>query len=352
MIETPSAYYGNSIREYIIAGSVAVATMIALLIVKKLFRRRVRKLAEATSNRFDDLLLHLVGRTKFVAIFAVGVDVGTRNLTLPLGAHALLRSLVVILLLLQLGIWASSAITFSLDDYRRRKAEEDDQSSLGAAGLLAAVAKILCWSVALLLVLDNVGVNITALVAGLGIGGIAIALAVQSTLKDLFASVSIMLDKPFEVGDSITVGKDGGKVEYIGIKTSRVRAPSGEELVFSNSDLLNSRIRNFRRLRDRRATLTIGTRYDTPLDKTATIPELLESIISDQEHTRFDRAFFTEIGASGLVFEAVYYMTETDYRLFLRTQQAINLEILRRFDEQGIQLAYPTQTVRVEKPAA
>jgi len=352
MLELSTTYQGNTLREYAIAGAIAFAVTAVIAVMKRLFRRRLRKVVKETETRLDDLLLHLIGKTKLFAMVAVGVFVGARSLRMTPGLYALLHGLIVIFVLVQIGIWANAAIGFSLEHYRRRKTEEEDLSSIGAAGLLAAVAKIICWSVVLLLVLDNLGVNITALVAGLGIGGIAIALAVQNTLKDLFASVSIMLDKPFEVGDLIRVGPDEGTVEYIGIKTSRVRAPSGEELVFSNSDLLNSRIRNFKRLKDRRAVLTIGTRYDTPPDKSGEIPDMLKSIIEDQDHTRFERAFFTQIGQSALMFEAIYYMTDDDYLVFLGTQQAINIEILRRFEQEGISLAYPTQTVHVEQAAA
>lgn len=333
-------YYGNSVRAYAVAVAIAIGVTLGLDIFKRVIARRVRKLAKFTTTRIDDLLLHVIAKTRFLTMIAIGIYAGSVSLTLTPIVDHLVGAAIIIIVLLQIGTWASSAITFSLKDYRKRKTEEGDPSSLGAAGLLAAVAKLVAWSVVLLLVLDNLGVDITALVAGLGISGIALALAVQGTLKDLFASVSIMLDKPFEVGDSIKVGAtDSGTVEYIGIKTTRVRAPSGEELVFSNADLLNSRIRNFKRLKDRRAVITISTSAKTPVDKVEQIPTILQQIIESQEHARFHRSSFTEIGKSALVFEAVYFMTDNDYSLFLTTQQTINVEILRRFSEQGIDLA-------------
>jgi small-conductance mechanosensitive channel len=202
--------------------------------------------------------------------------------------------------------------------------------------------------VALLLALDNIpGIEVDALIASLGIGGIAVALAAQNILGDLFASLSIVLDQPFVIGDSITVGEYVGTVEHIGLKSTRVRSLTGEQLIFSNSDLLNSRIRNYGRMEERRVSFTLGVTCQTPYEKLVEIPGMIQEIIAAQPQTRFGRAHFKAYGDFSLNFEIVYCMLTSDYDVFMDIQQGINLEILRRFAEEGIELAYPTQTVFV-----
>jgi small-conductance mechanosensitive channel len=200
----------------------------------------------------------------------------------------------------------------------------------------------------LLAALDNLGVDITALVAGLGVGGIAVGLALQDVLKDTFAALSIILDKPFELGDFVVVDDLAGNVEHIGIKTTRVRSLSGEQLVFGNGDLLSSRIRNFKRLVERRGLFTFGVLYSTPADTLERIPEMVREIVDGLETTRFDRAHFKAFGDSSMDFEVVYYVLDAEYLTFMDLQQAINLALVRRFADEGIEFAYPTRTLFLE----
>ena len=217
---------------------------------------------------------------------------------------------------------------------------------------LSFIARLVLWATILLLILDNLGVDITALVAGLGIGGVAIALAVQNILGDLFASLSIVLDKPFVLGDFVIVGDLMGSVENIGIKTTRVRSLSGEQLVFSNNDLLTSRIRNFGRMQERRVVFKLGVTYQTPAEKLEGIPGIIREAIEARDKTRFDRSHFASYGDFSLDFETVYYVLSADYNLYMDIQQAINLAIFRRFADEGIEFAYPTQTLFLEKEQA
>jgi small-conductance mechanosensitive channel len=214
--------------------------------------------------------------------------------------------------------------------------------TMNALGFLGRLA---LWSLVVLLILDNLGVDITALVAGLGIGGIAIGLAVQNILGDLFASLSIVLDKPFVLGDFIIVDDLMGSVESIGIKTTRVRSISGEQLVFSNSDLLDSRIRNYGRLYKRRVVFTLGVTYGTAKDKLEKIPGIVREAIKAQEKAKFDRSHFASYGDFSLNFETVYFVMDSDYNLYMDIQQAINLEVYQRFADEGIEFAFPTQTL-------
>jgi small-conductance mechanosensitive channel len=208
--------------------------------------------------------------------------------------------------------------------------------------------RVVIWSLVLLAALDNLGVDITALVAGLGVGGIAVGLALQDVLKDTFAALSIILDKPFELGDFVVVDDLAGNVEHIGIKTTRVRSLSGEQLVFGNGDLLSSRIRNFKRLVERRGLFTFGVLYSTPADTLERIPEMVREIVDGLETTRFDRAHFKAFGDSSMDFEVVYYVLDAEYLTFMDLQQAINLALVRRFADEGIEFAYPTRTLFLE----
>jgi len=183
--------------------------------------------------------------------------------------------------------------------------------------------------------------------ASLGIGGIAVALAMQNILGDLFASLSIAIDKPFVIGDFIVLGEEMGTVEQVGLKTTRIRSLGGEQIILSNNDLLQSRIRNYKRLQERRAVFAIGVTYDTPADKLERIPELIRQAIEAQADARFDRAHFKSFGASSLDFEAVFYVLKPDYNVFMNVQQAINLQLVRSFAGQGIEFAFPTQTLHL-----
>jgi small-conductance mechanosensitive channel len=234
-----------------------------------------------------------------------------------------------------------------VDRYHQRKVVEDP-SEVTTLSLLKFFGRIIIWSLVVLLILDNVGVNITTLIAGLGVGGIAVALALQTVLGDLFASLSIVLDKPFEVGDFLIVEDLLGTVEYVGLKTTRLRSLSGEQLVFSNSDLLSSRIRNYGRMYQRRVVFNLGVTYQTPRDKLIKIPEIVRAAIEQQSKTRFDRSHFKEYGDFALVFESVYFVQGPDYNEYMDIQQAVNLQVHEQFEKQGIEFAYPTQTLFVQ----
>jgi small-conductance mechanosensitive channel len=201
----------------------------------------------------------------------------------------------------------------------------------------------------LVFLLDNLGFEISAVIAGLGIGGIAIALAAQAILGDLFSYFVIFFDRPFEIGDFIVIGDKKGNVEYIGIKTTRLRSLSGEQLVFSNTDLTNSRIQNFRRMERRRVVFKLGVVYETPGNQLAEIPVIVKEIIDEQPDVTFDRGHFASYGDFSLNFEFVYYVMSSDYNKYMDTQQAINLKIYQEFEKRGIVFAYPTQTLYLNK---
>jgi len=337
-------FFGNSVKTWGSALGVTILTVIVLRIIRGVFAAKISKLAQKTVTSLDDLVVDVLRRTKFFFALVVSLYAGSSILTLPSAVVEIAEIIVVLSLLLQVGFWGNAIISFWLNRVVQSKMEQDAAAAttLTALGFLG---RLILWSVVLLMALDNVGVNITGLATTIGIGGIAIALAVQNILGDLFASLTIVLDKPFVIGDFIIVDQYLGTVERIGIKTTRIRSLSGEQLIFSNNDLLKSRIRNYKRMFERRVVLEVGITYQTPLEKVKLASRIIRDSIEAQEKARFDRAHFKAFGDSALNYEAVFYVKSPDYNAYMDTQEAINLEIMRRFREEGIEFAFPTRTL-------
>ncbi|WP_455222762.1 mechanosensitive ion channel family protein [Kaarinaea lacus] len=338
----------NSLQSWLIAFSISVIVFLVAGIIRYLSGRQLAHLAKHNGVMIWPVLLAAVRKTRWLFLFLVALFIGSSVIELPGRSREIFTTIVVIALILQAGLWGSAALHVLLEKYREQQLAIDPARAT-TLNLMTFVGKIVLWSIVLLLVLDNLGVNITALVAGFGIGGIAVALAVQTILGDLFASLSIVLDKPFVVGDFLILGDLLGSVEYVGLKTTRLRSLSGEQLVFSNSDLLNSRIRNFGRMYERRVSFDIGVTYQTPRDKIILIPKIIREAVEEQPKTRFDRSHFKQYGDFALLFESVYYVLGPDYNEYMDIQQAINLQIHERFEQEGIDFAYPTQTIFVQQ---
>ena len=340
-------WLGNPARSWLVALGVTIVVAAAVQVVVKVVLARVQRLASRTDMPYDDALVGALRRTRWFFVLAVAVRLGSRSLSVPELADAWLDRIAIFAILLQLGLWASSWVEQVLDTWRRQRYAEDPEA-LSSYNLFRYAALVVVWGAVVLLFFDNIGVDVTAIVAGLGVGGIAIALAVQSILGDLFASLSIVLDKPFLVGDFLIVDDKMGTVESIGLKTTRLRSLSGEQLIFANSDLLKARIRNYGRMEERRAVFGFGVVYGTDPAKLRAIPGIVRDAVEGQENTRFDRSHFKGFGDSSLDFETVYYMTVPDYNAFMDVQQAINLTLFERFAEEGIEFAFPTRTVYAE----
>lgn len=345
-------YLDNSLQHWLIAAVVATVTWLALLTLRRAGTAAIDKFARKTPLLWRDLVTALIPRTHTLFLLVSAFFAASVPLDLSPQTNALLRGAFVIAALVQLGLWANCAIGFFVQSLREKKAAADPAgvTTVSALGLFGRIA---VWLLVFLLILSNTGVEIAPLLAGMGIGGIAIALAVQTVLKDLLASLSIVLDKPFVIGDFLIIGDLMGVVENIGLKTTRVRSLSGEQLVFSNNDLLESRIRNFGRMKERRAIFTIGVTYQTPREKLARIPGMLQKAVESQPLTRFDRSHFKDYGSFSLNFETVFYMNVPDMKAYLDTQQAVNLHLHEQFEREGIEFAYPTQTLFLasSKPA-
>lgn len=338
-------YWNNSLQQWLIALGIAVAAFAVLKIAQRVLVRRLRSLSKRTSTDIDDMLVDMLRGTKRIVLLVAAVGIGAQYLVLSAGVARVLGQITFIAVLLQVAVWGNHLVQYLIGRAMRRRAEEGDSSgSLAALGFLS---RIVLWTLVVLIALQNMGIDVTALVAGLGIGGIAIALAAQNILGDLFASLSIIVDRPFVVGDTINVDTFTGTVEHVGLKTTRVRSVSGEQLVFSNTDLLQSRIRNFKRMEERRVLFLLGVEYGTSADALRRIPNLVRGVIESVEGVRFDRAHFKEFGASSLNFEVVYFITSPDYATYMDLNQTVNFGIHEVFTREGIAFAFPTQTLHL-----
>jgi small-conductance mechanosensitive channel len=343
-----TTYLGNPVLDWLIAAAMAAVVFIALAIAKRLAIGQLARVAEKTDTELDDVAVTLLRATHPIFLLLLSLYAGSLILALPEKAALLINQITVIALLIQVAIWGNYLITFLIAKTMKKRGEKDT-ASIATVTLIGFIVRAGMWSIIVLMALDNLGFNITALIAGLGIGGVAVALAAQNVLSDLFASVSIVLDKPFVIGDFIIVGELMGTVEHIGIKTTLLRSLSGEQLVFANADLLQSRIRNYKRMFERRVVFNFGVIYQTPYEKLAAIPQMVREVIEPQARTRFDRAHFYQYGDSSLNFEVVYYVKSPDYNVYMDIHQAVHLAIYRKFGTEGIEFAYPTRTLYLQK---
>jgi small-conductance mechanosensitive channel len=337
--------YGNSVRAWLVATLALVVALALLVFARRLITRRVAAPVRRTKTQFDDLALDVAKRTRIYFLFAIALVIAVRFVELPTRIGTLLDRLVGLVVLLQAARWATGVIGFYVARHIEKRRGTSDAANLWAARMLGLAASVAVWAIMLVAVLDNLGFDVTTLVTGLGIGGIAIALAVQNVLGDVFAAMSIVLDKPFVVGDFIVVDSFSGTVEQIGLKTTRLRSLSGEQIIVANSELLKGRIRNYKRLYERRNVILTDVALGTPTDVVRQIPGMLRAIVEAQQPVRFDRSHFAAYTESGLRFETVYFVLDPDYNTHMDIQQAIYLAILERLRSDGIELALPTRVI-------
>ncbi|MFC1632249.1 mechanosensitive ion channel family protein [Candidatus Omnitrophota bacterium] len=317
----------------------------------KIFRtvalKRLRKWAEQTASTLDDLIVNLIREIVIPLAYFGAFYLAANTLTL----HVLLSKIINVAGMALLTVFTARLLIiltgygFKVYLAKREKDESLDRSLQGILNVVRAVI----WGLAIVFFLDNIGFKISTVIAGLGIGGIAVALAGQAILKDLFSYFSIIFDRPFAIGDFIIINDYLGVVEHIGIKTTRIRSLGGEQLVFSNTDLTDSRVRNYKRMERRRVLFKLGVTYQTTMAQVKAIPKIIETVIKDVPDTIFDRAHFSSYGDFSLIFEIVYYVLGPDYNKYMDIQQEINFAIKAEFEKGGIDFAYPTQTLHVDK---
>lgn len=337
----------NDLRSLGIACVVGLISFLCLRTGLAWLGRRLQDLHEGQAGGWKGIVGNALIATHALPLIGVSLYLVSINLVVSSKMEALLVHILIVAVVLQLGLWGNRAIWQWMEQRSTQMASHGDTASLSSLNVFKVMAQIVLWVTIILLLLDNLGFNVGALVTSLGIGGVAVALAIQNILGDLFASLSIALDKPFVVGDAIQVGDDSGTVKRIGLKTTRVQSVSGEELIFSNSDLLRSRVRNFGRMAQRRIAFTVGVTYDVTQSQIESINGIIRESIQAQAKTKFDRVHFKQFSASSLDFEAVYHMLDQDYLCYMDAQQAINVAILARFNAEGINFAYPSQTLYV-----
>ena len=338
----------SGLESVAMAMSTLVLSFFFFLLAKRIFVSRFEIFAKKTVTFYDDLFLELISRISRFFLFVLALFLVSFYLKLPLLTKTVITKVFIFSLLLQAGFLLNHAVKYLFQQYKTKKMETSPET-VTTLSALSLISRLALWVVILLVALDNLGIDVTTLIAGLGISGIAVALAVQNILGDLLASLSIVLDKPFVIGDFIVVGDDKGTIEHIGMKTTRIRSLTGEQLILSNADLLKSRIRNYKRMEKRRAGFSLGVAYQTPIDKLQIIPKMIQTIIEAQKQTVFERAHFKEHGPYSLNFEIVYWMGIPDYTIFMDTQQTINLAIHQKFQDEGIEFAFPTQFLYVEQ---
>jgi small-conductance mechanosensitive channel len=332
-------------RDLLLALAAAGLSYVLLRGVVGFAAGRLRALSRRTANRADDVLVEVLAGTSRWLLGLTAMLIGLGMLDLGARWSERVGYLWFVALALQLGLWFTRGVGVAVQRYEARRHPEGNGRLSASAGLLSWFLRTMGWAVILLAVLSNLGVDITAFVASLGVGGIAIALAVQNILGDLFASLAIAVDKPFEVGDFIVTGSGQGTVEYVGLKTTHIRSLSGEQIVVGNTDLLKQPVRNFRRMEERRISFRFGITYDTPPDRVEAVPELVRSAIAADDLLRFGRVHFAAFGESSLDFEVVYFVLSPSYDVYMDAQHRLNLQMLRAFAGRGIQFAFPTRTL-------
>lgn len=341
-----SVYYGNTLGEYIYAAIFFVVLLIVFRLARTVITIRLQVLSKKTSTNIDDMIISIVEVLTIPFLSFLSIYFALKTLSV----NELLDRAIEIILILWVVYEVVQAVQVIINyAVVRFAADGDELGTRAATSLLGTFAKVILWSLGLLFVLSNLGVNVNSLIAGLGVGGIAIAFALQNILVDLFSSFSIYFDKPFRVGDFIVVGDTSGVVEKIGIKTTRIRALQGEEIVVSNTNLTTATVQNFKKMTERRVVVALGATYDTPNEKLQKIPGLIQTVVESVSGTRFDRAHFKTFAPSSLDFEVVYHVTSDEYGVYMDANQEINLKIKEIFEKEKIDFAFPTQTLYIEK---
>ncbi len=341
--------FGNPVKLYVIALGTLLGSWIVLSLSLRGLAYHLHKVAKKTKTQWDDFLIAQIKTVPQFVFFMVSLYIGSLLIRMPENVSQIITFVCVFAITISTTRFILSLITHVVETYYIK--DGDDPATRASTHTMMTIFKYSLWMGVALFLMDNLGLNISALIAGLGIGGIAVALAAQAVLGDLFSSFSIFLDKPFQVGDFIIIDGFMGTVEHIGIKTTRLRSLSGEQLVFSNTDLTKSRVRNYKRMNTRRVLFTIGVTYDTPVDTLKRIPEIVTRIISEVPKITLDRVHMKSFGPSSIDFEIVYHVSSREYSIYMDIQQQINFALKAQFDDQKIEFAFPTQTIYLHQPS-
>lgn len=343
---TDITIFSISVANWLLSLTVVILTSLIVRAGLRFLLKNLRHRAAKTGSKSSHIAIEVLSSTSNALLFLGSLLVGVGMLDLPERWSSRVSSLWFVVVALQVGLWLNRAIALGLLHYFH-KSHSESYSSGALATLSLWGSKVLLWAVIVLAMLSNLGVNITAFVASLGVGGIAIALAVQNILGDVFASLSIAVDKPFEIGDFIVVGSLAGTVEHVGLKTTRIRSLGGEQIVMANAEMIGSTIQNYKRLQERRIVFKFGLTYSSSPEQIKKVPRIVERIIREQKMARFDRSHFLGFGESALEFETVYIVLDPSYNVYMDVQQAVNIGMMEAFSEIGVDFALASRTVYV-----
>ena len=338
-------YLDNSLGQWLWALGTAILVLLITLLIRRLIRRQYQRVAVTQTVELMEVPLQIGSKTTTIFLLLLSLFMASLTLQLPDTARTVTQKALLIAVCWQVGIWATTGAVAWIN----LKRSVQDRASAGTLGIVTLIVRVVIWSVVLLLTLDNLGVNITTLVAGFGIGGIAVALAVQNVLGDLLASLSITLDKPFVIGDALVVDDFNGTVEHIGLKSTRLRSVSGEQIIMPNADLLKSRLRNFGRMQERRIVFELALVYETPRAKLQQVPDLVRDLIEAQPGVRFERCFLVRLGPSAIEFEVSFFVLTARIKDNAAIQHDINMQVLEVFAREALQFAYVTQRLLLER---
>lgn len=326
---------------------ISTIAYLVLISMWDILLKKLKSVSSRSTTKADDMVIEIVQTTNKTTIALLALLIGMHYLELTVKWGIRLNHLVFVLVGIQTAAWLSKGITI----WARERIVHVDSAlpNTVITFILSWIFKVIVWSIVLLTIMANVGINITAFVTSLGIVGVAAALAVQNILSDLLASLAIGLDKPFVIGDAVAFGTVTGSIEKVGLKTTHIRSIDGEQIICSNTELLKNTIHNYKRMPERRVSFSFGINYLAEPDAVAEIPAIVKNAVNACEKTRFDRAHFKGFGASALEFEVVYFVVNSNFNLYMDIQQTINLELMRKFQALGVKFASPTMMLNMPR---
>jgi small-conductance mechanosensitive channel len=336
----------NTGSAWMTAGGILTVVVTVVIISRYAATRYLSAFVARTKTHLDDIVLVAVRTVSIPVVTLMAAYFAQKALVIPGQLTHVMGILAISAAFLQIALWGNAMISFFLNEATHRVAQTE--VNLSARRAIALLSRLMLWSLVVILLLENLGVRLSPLLAGIGIGGVAVALAIQSTLSDLFCYIAIILDKPFIAGDFLVVDSLMGTVERIGLKTTRIRSLDGQLLIFANHDLINSRVHNYKTLHERRVVFGFGVTYETPLEKLKRIPAMVKSVFSSLQNVRLDRVHFAKLGDFSLNFEVVYFVRSGDYNLYMDVQQAVNLSLIDEFGKEDINFAYPTHSLYIQ----
>jgi small-conductance mechanosensitive channel len=343
------SYWNNTAYDYGIALAIFVGAILVLKMFQVIILARLRVMAKRTKTDMDDAMIEIFQKIKPPFYFFVAIYFAVKQLALPEMVFKVLNVIILVAIVYEVVQAIVRVVDYFANKYLSKGEKEGKQQSKAMVKALSVIVKIGLWVLAIILILGNLGFDVTSLIASLGIGGLAIALALQNILSDMFSSFSIYIDKPFQVGDYIMVGTDGGTVEHIGLKSTRIRTLQGEELVVSNKELTSARVQNFKKLERRRIVASLGATYGTPVEKLNKIQPMIEKILKGMKLAEYNRCYFESMGDFSLNYEVVYYVNSSEMVDTVRIKNDFHLAVYKAFEDEGIEFAYPSQSIYLEK---